>query len=349
MRAPSRHVVVASKPLPSPPRSSRRGPARSSRAVRFASWIGIATSALAAACSHDPNTFVEDSSSGTTEPTPAPSATTTTPPQTNTDADAGDASPAAACDVTKPFGAPTLMPSAGLGERGARWDGPKRNLVFTRERNGGPSSTFAMGPSLVEPTTTPFAQIQGSSSVYYPAITPDGLTLFYQRYSGGSALESDVWVATRADATAAFGSAQMLSVASSGDDYEPYVTSSGEAIYWARYTPGDQRWHVMRWPLKSAGAVTEVFTAPDTSSYGTPVVTADEKTLYLMVERAPSLDVFVATRASTDVPFGVPTRVDELSTPTLDEAPTWVSDDQCEILIERFGADRPSMYVARRP
>jgi hypothetical protein len=79
-----------------------------------------------------------------------------------------------------------------------------------------------------------------------------------------------------------------------------------------------------------------------------PVVNASETRLYFTSIRvaAPLLkgEIYVAARASKAGEFGAPVRVDELSS-TADDVVTWVSDDDCEILVVRDDG----VYGARRP
>ncbi len=78
-----------------------------------------------------------------------------------------------------------------------------------------------------------------------------------------------------------------------------------------------------------------------------PVTNTDETALYFSSNRAGGkglADIWVARRATKLEPFGVPVHVPELSTDTFD-AVSWVSDDDCEILIERAS----HIYRSKRP
>lgn len=88
------------------------------------------------------------------------------------------------------------------------------------------------------------------------------------------------------------------------------------------------------------------------SPESSPVVTADERTIYFSSMRAGTQlrDVFVADRALPSEAFGVPRRVAELSTDTNDE-PSWLSADGCRIVIASGGTSdaRADIYLATRP
>jgi hypothetical protein len=78
-----------------------------------------------------------------------------------------------------------------------------------------------------------------------------------------------------------------------------------------------------------------------------PVLNADETALYFSSNREGGkglADIWVARRATKLDAFGLPVHVPELSTDTVD-AVSWVSNDDCEILIERAS----HIYRAKRP
>ncbi|HSO41032.1 MAG TPA: hypothetical protein VLT33_51255, partial [Labilithrix sp.] len=78
-----------------------------------------------------------------------------------------------------------------------------------------------------------------------------------------------------------------------------------------------------------------------------PVLNGSETRLYFTSQLSGELvrGIYVATRASKSGEFGAPTHVGELFTFGLENAVTWVSDDDCEVLLNRLG----DVYHARRP
>ncbi len=62
-----------------------------------------------------------------------------------------------------------------------------------------------------------------------------------------------------------------------------------------------------------------------------------------------ALDIYVATRASTDLPFDEPQRIPELSSDGIDW-PLWISPDGCDLyyINKTTSPLRATMYVTRR-
>jgi len=316
--------------------------------------VGIGTAASAVGCSHNPNDAFsaskpdgddddDDAGAVPSRPTAAVDGGVPAPLDGGT-----DAAVKPTCAAGTPFGAPVMLPNTNKDESGARYDATHTQMVFTR--TGGAPSVLVTGTSFLDATTTPFGKIQGSNPMYYPSLSPDGLTLYYALIYGSN-YDSSIFAATRATTSDQFANPVRIT-SSALDDYEPYVPQGAPAIYWSRYMP-DSRWHFMRWPLATAGVLEEVLTSTSSGWMGNPVVSADEKTIYLSLDPGTSsstnMDVYMATRGAANVPFGAPTRVDSLSTSNLDEAPTWISDDQCEIMIERYDTGgKISTYKATR-
>jgi hypothetical protein len=78
-----------------------------------------------------------------------------------------------------------------------------------------------------------------------------------------------------------------------------------------------------------------------------PVLNGSETRLYFTSQLSGELvrAIYVATRASKAGEFGAPTHVGALFAFGLENAVTWVSDDDCEVLLNRLG----DVYHARRP
>jgi hypothetical protein len=62
-------------------------------------------------------------------------------------------------------------------------------------------------------------------------------------------------------------------------------------------------------------------------------------------------DIFVARRSTRNAPFGAPAAVPELNG-ALNEAPSWVSADDCTIILTRRSVSLPTerdYFIAERP
>jgi hypothetical protein len=83
-----------------------------------------------------------------------------------------------------------------------------------------------------------------------------------------------------------------------------------------------------------------------------PVISPDELTLYFGSSSADpvargSSDIWMATRASVDAPFGTPMNIAELNTTDF-EYPQWISLDGCRLYFTRSGSSGYLSYMAER-
>ncbi len=306
--------------------------ARSANAI--SAWLALV---LAAGCTSLDGLSGDGGSRSRT--TPAPSATTT------------QGGPA--CDATKPLKTSGPMSPVGTNVSGARWDATKTTIVF--DVGIDLDAEFRIGASIDDATMAPFAPIMpppdaGAIALIFPSLSNDGLVLYYQALvpdpNQPGAASSSIYVATRSNKTQPFQNPEPVAVAFTGADVTPYLASTAGALYWTHYDFGaaSVTAHVMRWPVDKQGDPTSVLDDPS-GEVGNAIVSADEKTMYYGARRAGSRDIFVATRASTSEPFSNGVRVAELSTSGNDEDPTWISDDQCEILYEVLDTNKNTSAI----
>jgi len=138
------------------------------------------------------------------------------------------------------------------------------------------------------------------------------------------------------------------------NDYTPYAVGGGTSLHFAsNRESGETTSDIWRatWnsaafdaPAKVAGA--DLVTASEESN---PVVTPDELTLFFDSNRVDELDIYVATRASTDDDFGPAALLADLSSADLD-APNWISADGCVLYpTQRVGPSRTyKIFVTTR-
>lgn len=267
-------------------------------------------------------------------------------------ADAAEAS-VAACDLTKPFSPPDLVPNVNgtTDELRARLSADE--LTMYLEINGKnvpgshlwrskrPTKQSPFGALEILPTVN--AQPSGG-----PTVTADGLTLFF---STGSSPE--IWQAKRATTSAEFGApAAVANVNVVGNQGTPYVRPDGSALY---FSGGIPKLHLYR--STSAGGV---FGPPEAlttlTSVGDefdPVTNQSDLVIYFASSRAdPSakggLDIWMSRRTSTSEPFPAPTNVSELNTGGWD-APSWLSDDECTLYLIADRNGTKDVFVTTRP
>ncbi len=270
------------------------------------------------------------------------------------DADAGPVM----CDVDAAFGAPTAFSKLNTPVQDAHLRLLPNELtgVFQSNRDGGvggvdvyTATRISLGDTWTN--VTDLVPINTTAADNDPAISGDGLDI-YLSHAG------DIYRATRPTPTGIFGTPAVVgSVSSAGTDFAPYILPDGSRLYLSSTRNSD-------------AGVSSLFVASVTDagfSSASPVggsglgsgdnrfaaVTADDLVMYFASNRGGTgtqggFDVFVATRASTSVPFGSPRVVAEVSS-TSDEHADWVSADRCRLYLSsnRSGVDW-DIYVATK-
>lgn len=245
--------------------------------------------------------------------------------------------PQTGCDASMPFLSSKQLDSGkDPSVFGARFDAAKSRVVFNA--GFGMEVELRLGGDLASATPAPFAALVPAqkAALVFPSLTPDGLALYYAAFfpdaSGSGDGTSVLHRASRRSIDSAFDPPEALP--QSGTlDFTPYLVSTGHALYFMRPDPNEGTATIVRLPIDTSGDLEVVFT-DGAGTIGNPVVTPDELTLYYGDGRAGSRDVFVATRVDKTQPFANGHRIDSVSTTAHEEEPTWISDDQCELVYE---------------
>ncbi len=300
-------------------------------------------------------------------PDAGPDATTDAGPDAPADA-------APACNLAKPFGAPVLVNelNTAANEVTAHLTHDELTVYFDRAPfvfspdSGVVEGGVGRGDMLVatraavaQPFGAPaFLALDTPSDEGQPTPTGDDKTLYYTTdnpalVTGGS----HIVAATRGSTSAPFASPALVAGvngAVSDLDMQPYVLPNDLVLYLSSYRTGNNDlYRASRSTTAQTYAVdTAAFAVVNTSNTEQfPVVTLDELTLYYSSDKAGGPgggDIWVATRASTSVPFGNVVNVAELNS-TNDDVPTWISDDGCRIYLASDRAGTWDIYVATKP
>jgi Tol biopolymer transport system component len=267
----------------------------------------------------------------------------------------------AACDVTKPFSAPTRLPGA--------WDpngwystprlSPDELTIYYTTVVGNvakvgratrPSITSAFGaPSMITPE-------ESTANDNDPSVSSDHLQIWFQSTRSGG---QHIWTATRASTNTDFGAPSMVPVVNStASEAHAYFRKTGGEL-WFISTRGDAANHYHIYMSKVSG--TASFTAPlpvaelnSPSNDFAPQPSEKGLTMLMISDRAGgkgSFDLYIATRASTELPWNAPQPILELNTTNF-ESGGWLSEDGCRIT---FSSDkdapgvRHSLWYAERP
>jgi Tol biopolymer transport system component len=189
-----------------------------------------------------------------------------------------------------------------------------------------------------------------------PAVTADGLNLFFESYRGVAG--GRLYSTTRASAASDFSPPMVIpnigATNPNASDVQPYVTPDGTTLYFAS-DRGNGRYDLFRatrstdaGQFEAAKPIGSLNSAFDEI---VPVVSSDELTIYFGSDRnapgARGFDIYMARRASKDAEFGDVTPVTELNSGN-SEFPNWISPDGCTIYLHRWLPD-DDIYVARRP
>jgi WD40-like Beta Propeller Repeat len=300
---------------------------------------------------------------------PAVAATTCTP--FKDDAPASDAgtpfanpSPGPPCDPSRPFVAPTPVPGlstdVGTTVDGLRLSPDSRTAYFHSNRSGGlgnddiyAASRATPGASFGDVTPIPGTGINTPADEVYPSVRGDGLDLVFARGTE-TADPIIIYRAIRGTRYVSFtGVKSVPQVSTLNIKYEtfPFLREDGRVLYFS--AEGQDIYQLaLNSPSSDAStpAPAPVNELNTKFSEVAPVVTPDDLTMYYGSDRADGVggyDVWMATRASTSDPFGPPTDVTEVNSPSL-EWPTFVTRDGCTLYFtsNRDGYLLP--YVATR-
>ncbi len=269
------------------------------------------------------------------------------------------------CDPASNFGAPMLLRSISTpsDEGSARLSEDERTVFFDAQRNasgGAPAENdswdiFTATRSDDGDTFGPVARVEGpnttGSQEFSPALTSDERKLFFERKSGPN---SDIMFVARDKRGGPWGAAQIApGIATTLYEANPFVRTddsqvwfvanghdAGTDIFLARLTPGGY----------APDSVPELNTEDQEF---TPVISNDGLTIYFSSDRPLSrslgLNVWVASRRSTSVPFSRAAPVDTVNSDA-DDNPTWISADGCRLYMSstRDGLGGQDIYLAKR-
>jgi hypothetical protein len=265
-----------------------------------------------------------------------------------------------------PFGAPqqVIALSHPLTDDDPTITGDGLELYFTSERGGA-----ATGYADVYVTTraslasgwsapTPVIELNSTDEDQSPGITPDGLTIYFssRRPSLIGGMSANTWVSTRPDRASPWAAPALVQeVSTTFDEFEPQPDATNTHLVFYRLIDATNR---------------EIFVATRQSAalpWGTPVLIAEintpgiERAAFLaadglaiwfssdrMSTTGPGInDLYIATRAMPDEPYGTPTFIAELNTSADDDDPCLSADARIIVFTSNVTGDY-EVYEARR-
>jgi hypothetical protein len=251
--------------------------------------------------------------------------------------DAALDAPSRRCNPTAPFGTPTRLANvnSALEELDMVLTGDELTAFFVRSNGSELNLQTSSRPSAEDsfPTPTVSVSIVAIDTAYDAtrlSVTSDGLALYFRAGNG------DVFVASRQNTSAAFTSASRA-YANGMAIYAhvPKISADSMTLYLSG--PSQQLRAATR-----AGAHDSFIDQRFASTHEMTdfAISADELTLYY--SNFPYPDVFVSTRASKNVPFGVGVPVSNVSTSDSD-VPLDVTADGCLLYLR---SNRPGSHGA---
>lgn len=267
--------------------------------------------------------------------------------------------------------------SLGRGEAGAtRWAEPQRiaelvsdevddnptltgdlcEIYFTSRRDGGQGSTdiwFARRANATDPfdPPEPVEELNTEEFESSPAVSQDGLTLWFGSAREGSLGDVDIWVSTRPDRDSPWSEPQHVEGLSSTEADIPRPLGQNGTVMplGSRRNEEGLYWTYLARRSGDGDAFEEPVLIEELASTEFIFIDAflSDDGLTLWFNRAPldgNADLFRAQRPSLDAPFGEPQPLEDLNTDA-DERDPWLSPDGTQLY---FTSDRdgdPAIYV----
>jgi hypothetical protein len=282
--------------------------------------------------------------------------------------DASDGSASAACNLTKPFGAPTPLPNITTfqyQEDGIWLTTDQLNAYVSATRPDSGSTTFDIfttSRTALDASFGALVPLPGSVNVANqdersPIAAADNLTLYY--YSSAA---NHLYVSTRTSVSSSFGAGQAvappLGNTSNQSDQASWISPDGLTIYISSPRGDGVHEHIM---VATRAATTVPFGAPtatgmpnSTADDTSAVLTADQLTMYFsstQTASANTVNIWKATRSTVADGFGTPVLVNELNNSGFNY-PSWVSPDGCTIYTVQHvyeGGVTYDLLVASKP
>lgn len=255
------------------------------------------------------------------------------------------------------FGAPVLLGELSAG--GLDADDPTLTedlleIHFKTQRNDAAdiwvASRSAIGESFGTPVPVVGFDTVGNQDT--PEILGDGLTLYYSASATGG--QTDLFRATRADRSSAWGAAMIVDILSTRFyEFGPVADASETRIVFSRFVPSPrthQLFQSRRASIADDWGAPEVIAELDGDGFELDGhLSTDGLVLYFSVGSGAALgeEIFRTERTSLEAPFQAPVQLTELSSKGSD-TDAWVSADERVIVYTSDRTGRNEIYVATR-
>ena len=266
----------------------------------------------------------------------------------------------ASCDPSKPFGTPVRVadfdPNAARAT--PRLSPDELTIYFTSKgADAGADLSMAVRAS----TSLPFGgetvlAESTPSNDNDPMASADQRSLWFHSNRNGTA---DIFVATRATASGPFGAAATVPGIDQPmtNENHAYFRSAGSELWFISDRPGGAGSfdiYVAKRTGSAFGAPLRVAELSSAAQDWQPQPSEDGLTILFASDRdggAGKMDLWFAHRSSVSAPFGVPSALTELNSPSVDQA-GWLSADGCRIWFSSGRATSDAvqqLFFAKRP
>lgn len=277
------------------------------------------------------------------------------------DAAPPDAAPPPPCNVNAAFGMPTLLTVVNSTDidSAPSFSPDGLTLFFSSTRPGGMGAYDiwqSTRPSLTGAFTTPtlVGGINTAANEYSATLTPDGKTIYFvsERTDGGALGAGDIWKATRAAATGAFGAPTLLGdVSTSAQETDPWLTPSGALMFASNRTGADllDLWIA---PFNAGtgtfGGATRLSELASLQREFGATMTGDGLQVALTSDRSGQFELYLATRTTPTGTFSMPTIMTSVNSTSSDTGAA-LSPNGCDLVLTSSRAGGSELYLARRP
>jgi len=259
------------------------------------------------------------------------------------------------CDRGAPFGAATEVAIAGTNIVEAVRFTANRAVAYLSLC---PTSDIAGCDIYTSPYSTETESFAGFSKMTgvsmdgaydtYPTITKDNQHLVFASSRGGLATDPHIFVAKTNNGSFDTPTITLLPGIDTPAN-EPFITGGGRVLYYsAELSTGEELFRMEGEPPLFGGAPRAVAETnmPGVEEYA-PVASEDELELFFGAGvTVRSLDLYLASRSSTMVPFGAP---EKLSLSTLDiDYPVSISPNGCDLYYISKPGGVAKVFVAKR-
>jgi Tol biopolymer transport system component len=265
---------------------------------------------------------------------------------------------AAPCRLDLPFANVRVLPGAintGDHEVLGRLTADEKTIVYAAQSiGGGPASFFwatRESTAIPFPAGTPIPGWQVGDND--PAVSDDGLRLYFMSDTRPDAASFDIYVSTRSGPDASFGTPVNIGPPNTFQvEFHPFERAGG---LWFASVRGSQTRDIFFAAGGGAtfGEASKVEVSLEGVNDQLPTPSVDGLTLYFASDRpsgdAGHADTWVARRANATGKFLSPQRVDEVATAGELNRPSWLSVDGCRLYFESNRSGNFDIYIAEKP